>query len=641
MTTATRRKKPPAPPPLPAIPDDLAGYTWESHPNDTQEIRLVAGDDWSTKWYFKPERAIAEARRRLLSQPRQVADEAPMGWIATCAQCGQSFIHDRPITEGDKLHCTSCRPLTYGPDAQGVFRRRQNGPERVMADPKALVDGRWQPRKAMDETKLQELTASVAENGVLEDLIAIINEVGFYELITGHRRKQAAIRAGLDQVPVRVVEKTAAQARALAIISNDDREDLNDVERGQAYEQIIADEGISEAELSRRLGRPRSYIQQRRQVASAALEIAEALAKGEISFTQARGICTGAGGDVEAQRHALEKVQTDTKVYGRTTSEADARGYAEKHLRSRNEAALKALGWQIASFYGNKMHTFVYGGSERPAEWTPAQMIQVVQGQRQPAGEPPAAREVTDAERATLRQRDWDIHTNGFDGWIIAKVGGKPKVLHPDELPPLIADAQRDLDALKDRFNAQSWRLHWERGSITWRAKSAQGREEHDYSYRDAEQLIKQIEAGKIEAAPPPTKEHCPQCSAGLRDFDDWTWHNQRKLCKKCHGVAVAAEADERAAMRAGLPIEWLTTVPDDILYYLAQDHQYTDRVLFGRRESDEKIALALDKLSRQQIEETLLSAIVWSKWEQRSTPRDYRPDEEEEEIAVGEEGEI
>ena len=116
-----------------------------------------------------------------------------------------------------------------------------------------------QPRKAFDNAKLQDLSASLGQTGVLQPVV--VRRVGQgYQLIVGERRWRAAKLAGLAKIPAIVREATDSQSLEMALVENLLREDLNPMEEAEAYQRLIAEYGWTQEELAQRVGRDRSSV---------------------------------------------------------------------------------------------------------------------------------------------------------------------------------------------------------------------------------------------------------------------------------------------------------------------------------------------------------------------------------------------
>jgi ParB family chromosome partitioning protein len=123
-----------------------------------------------------------------------------------------------------------------------------------------LQPGRFQPRMSFDEQPLQELAASIKEKGVLSPIL--VRPVGpdRYEIVAGERRWRAAQLAKLHDVPVVIRELPDDQALELAIIENVQRADLNAIEEGAAYEELISKFGRTQEDVAREVGKSRSHV---------------------------------------------------------------------------------------------------------------------------------------------------------------------------------------------------------------------------------------------------------------------------------------------------------------------------------------------------------------------------------------------
>ena len=132
-----------------------------------------------------------------------------------------------------------------------------------------------QPRRAFDEAGLAELAASMKANGVIQPIVvrhvtgtptagrgaSTASEQGTYQLIAGERRFRAAKLAGLSTIPAIVRDDIDSFTQAqMALVENIQREDLNPLERAQGYRTLLDQLGLTQAELSARLGEDRSSI---------------------------------------------------------------------------------------------------------------------------------------------------------------------------------------------------------------------------------------------------------------------------------------------------------------------------------------------------------------------------------------------
>ncbi|PHR29904.1 MAG: chromosome partitioning protein ParB [Desulfotalea sp.] len=124
-----------------------------------------------------------------------------------------------------------------------------------------IVPNKFQPRSYFNEDALQELSDSIKEKGVIQPLIIKNGQDGKYELIAGERRLRASKLAGLDVVPVVVLDiKDDDSLLEIALIENIQRTDLNPIEEAEAYKKLIERFGYTQEETAKRVGKKRSTI---------------------------------------------------------------------------------------------------------------------------------------------------------------------------------------------------------------------------------------------------------------------------------------------------------------------------------------------------------------------------------------------
>lgn len=123
-----------------------------------------------------------------------------------------------------------------------------------------IVPQKGQPRQHFDESKLNELTQSIKEHGLLEPLVVRKKGNDQFELIAGERRWRACQRAGLHEALVVVHDVSPEGAFELAIIENVQREDLDPIELAEALDRLMSEYGYTQEKLAARLGKDRSTI---------------------------------------------------------------------------------------------------------------------------------------------------------------------------------------------------------------------------------------------------------------------------------------------------------------------------------------------------------------------------------------------
>lgn len=160
-----------------------------------------------------------------------------------------------------------------------------------------------QPRKSFNEEKLEELAASIIENGLIQPVILRKADKG-YEIVAGERRWRACRKAGLKEIPCIIREFTDEQNMLIAIIENMQREDLNPIEEAEGLNQMIVNFGMTQEQVSKSVGKSRPYITNALRLLKLPSEIREMLLANQLSAGHARAI---AGiGDTEKQIQLAE-----------------------------------------------------------------------------------------------------------------------------------------------------------------------------------------------------------------------------------------------------------------------------------------------------------------------------------------------
>ena len=188
-------------------------------------------------------------------------------------------------------------------------------PEKDRVQELAVADiraNRYQPRTDFDEAALEDLKASVEAYGVLQPvLVRRLPESeggeGHFELIAGERRLRAAKLAGLAKVPAIVREYSDAETSEIALIENLQREDLNPMEEARAYQSLIGSFGLTQDEISKKVGRSRSHIANFLRLQKLDEKVQDYVASGTLSMGQARPLVALESHDL--QRKAADYIQ--------------------------------------------------------------------------------------------------------------------------------------------------------------------------------------------------------------------------------------------------------------------------------------------------------------------------------------------
>lgn len=149
----------------------------------------------------------------------------------------------------------------------------------------------WQPRRDFDEESLAALAASIKEKGLIQPITVRNreNDGSFeYELVTGERRLRAAEMAGLTVIPSIIASYGDDSMAEMALIENLQREDLNPIEEGEAYQSLIDAHAFSVNDMAERVGKSRSYVANILRLMGLADEVKAMLREKKLTIGQAR-----------------------------------------------------------------------------------------------------------------------------------------------------------------------------------------------------------------------------------------------------------------------------------------------------------------------------------------------------------------
>lgn len=154
-----------------------------------------------------------------------------------------------------------------------------------------IIPNPYQPRKYFDEEKLQDLVSSIKENGIIQPIVVTKVQEG-YQIVVGERRWRAAKQVGLRQVPVIIKDLSPQDRVALALVENLQRDDLNALEEAQAFHFLVEGFGLTQEDLSKRIGRSRPYITNTLRLLNLPEAIKSFVVDGKISPGHARALLT-------------------------------------------------------------------------------------------------------------------------------------------------------------------------------------------------------------------------------------------------------------------------------------------------------------------------------------------------------------
>lgn len=231
----------------------------------------------------------------------------------------------------------------------GDFR----GEEVLELDPREIRGNPYQPRQVFDESKIEEMAASMREHGVIQPLI--VRRVGeAYQLVAGERRLRAAILAGLNKVPVVVRDMDERQAMEISLVENLQREDLGPLEEAEAFERLMTEFGLTQEEVAKRVGKSRAEVANTLRILKLEPEVKALLAEGKLSGGHGRALVGLAREEqLRLARAIVSKgmsVRKVEEVISERTRRAKAAGRDSRavRLREAEEVLSAALGSPVS-----------------------------------------------------------------------------------------------------------------------------------------------------------------------------------------------------------------------------------------------------------------------------------------------------
>lgn len=170
-----------------------------------------------------------------------------------------------------------------------------------------------QPRVVFDEARLNELVESIREHGVIQPVVVRLVASNEYQLIAGERRVRACIQLGRQKIPALVREASDLEASAVALIENIQRENLNPVDEARAYQQLMDNYGLTQEEVSQRVGKSRPFIANMVRLLNLPEKTREMVADGMLTTGHARALL-GLGDEKEQHKTAIRVIKKNMSV---------------------------------------------------------------------------------------------------------------------------------------------------------------------------------------------------------------------------------------------------------------------------------------------------------------------------------------
>lgn len=211
----------------------------------------------------------------------------------------------------------------------------------------ALTPHPRQPRRRFDDVSLDELAASIAEQGMIQPIVVRPHAHG-YQIVAGERRWRAAQRARLHEVPVVVRDFDDAETLQIALVENIQREDLNAIEEAEAYHRLIGEFGHTQEALAKIVHKSRSHVANLLRLLDLPETVRARLVDGLLTMGHARALL----GAFDPEVLAEQVVARGLSVRETERLAAAAKRGAAKRAPAKPDADIAALERQLADLLG-------------------------------------------------------------------------------------------------------------------------------------------------------------------------------------------------------------------------------------------------------------------------------------------------
>lgn len=269
------------------------------------------------------------------------------------------------------------------PDAEPVARDQANETRVVRVPLASIIPNKYQPRSPIKEEDLEGLASSIRETGLMQPIavrtlpaVSAGDGEAKFELIAGERRWRAARLAGLDRIPAIIHDIDDRRSAEWAIIENVQREDLNPIDRGQAYANLAKRFGLTQSEIAERVGINRSTVANLIRVLELEPEIRDLISSGALSTGHAKALLSmpSGPGRVSVAREAVERSQTVRALEAICSSHGEGSGAVSPTPKQGGErkpeiaAAIEDLAKGIGEHLGTRVRIRTKDGKKGSLE---------------------------------------------------------------------------------------------------------------------------------------------------------------------------------------------------------------------------------------------------------------------------------
>ena len=209
----------------------------------------------------------------------------------------------------------------------------------------------YQPRQNFKEEKLQELANSIRKNGIIQPIAVRPSKsnLGKYEIVAGERRWLAAQKAGLNEIPVTILDLSDVESLEVAIVENIQRDDLNPIEEARGYKRLNDEFKYDHESISKLMSKSRSHVSNTLRLLTLPSDVISMLEEGSLSSGQARPLigisnASSIAEEIVAKNYSARKVEY--LIRNKKVSKSGLKS-ADPNILSIQEKIEKSLGLKV------------------------------------------------------------------------------------------------------------------------------------------------------------------------------------------------------------------------------------------------------------------------------------------------------
>ena len=213
-----------------------------------------------------------------------------------------------------------------------------------------LTRNPYQPRQNFKEEKLEELANSIRKNGVIQPIAVRLSNSNSdkYEIVAGERRWLAAQRAGLHEIPVRILDLSDVESLEVAIVENIQRDDLNPIEEARGYKRLNEEFKYDHESISKLMSKSRSHISNTLRLLTLPQDVISMLEEGTLTSGQARPLigisnASSIAEEIVSKNYSARKVEYLTR--SKKGSKKDK--FIDSNILKAQEKIQKSLGLKV------------------------------------------------------------------------------------------------------------------------------------------------------------------------------------------------------------------------------------------------------------------------------------------------------